>query len=198
MNRNDIDNAMAAAASEAGTAYSLAYYPRSQKSDGQFRSIRVRVNQPGLELRYRLGYYALDQSKQSPREKASGLLAALTDPLPATEIVFFAHTVKEREGRLTLEFKVPADQVTFQPGPEDKKRFEMEFVVAAVGADGKLALPESKTVTADLRREALASIQAQGVPFRMEVEAAGGAQSYRVLVRDKLSGRIGRVDIPRL
>ena len=43
-------------AEELRTVYTLAYYPRNERRDGAWRSLRVEVNQPGLTARTRPGY----------------------------------------------------------------------------------------------------------------------------------------------
>ncbi len=46
-------------AQELSSQYSLGYYPKKLKHDGQFRKVEVRVKRPGLSARTRQGYYAL-------------------------------------------------------------------------------------------------------------------------------------------
>jgi len=43
---------------EVGTAYALSYSPTNQSYDGEWRSIRVEVDRPGVTLRYRPSYVA--------------------------------------------------------------------------------------------------------------------------------------------
>jgi VWFA-related protein len=45
-------------AAELRTHYSIAYYPKNEKHDGKWRSLRVTVNRPGLVTRTRPGYRA--------------------------------------------------------------------------------------------------------------------------------------------
>lgn len=45
-------------AEELRTVYTLAYYPRNDRRDGAWRSLRVEVNRPGLTARTRPGYRA--------------------------------------------------------------------------------------------------------------------------------------------
>lgn len=45
-------------ADELSVQYTLAYDPLNQKADGKWRSIELRINRPGLNIRTRKGYFA--------------------------------------------------------------------------------------------------------------------------------------------
>ena len=60
---NNLGRAMNVIASHAGTYYVLGYHSSNAKFDGKFRSIEVRVKRPGVRVRARHGYLALDPSK---------------------------------------------------------------------------------------------------------------------------------------
>jgi hypothetical protein len=102
----------------------------------------------------------------------------------------------ETDKRVMIEFLVPATQLSFQPAADDKKHLEIDFSVAAIGKDGKMGNLDSKTVSADLNPETLTKIEAGGLPFRMSVDWKPELGAYRLIIRDKTSMRIGRIDIP--
>ena len=60
---NNLGRAMDVIASHAGTYYVLGYHSSNAKFDGKFRLIEVRVKRPGVSVRARHGYLALDPSK---------------------------------------------------------------------------------------------------------------------------------------
>ena len=60
INRNDIALGMKNSLEDGSVYYTLEYYPDNKQWDGQFRAIKVSVNRPGITLRYREGYYAVD------------------------------------------------------------------------------------------------------------------------------------------
>ena len=197
MNTNDIANSLTIGTEEAKAAYMMAYAPQSQKWDGKFRSLHVKVNDPALKVRHRPGYYAFDPAKVSSRQKEEHFKSAVADPLPATEVTFLAHALPAVNSKLGLEFLVPSNQIVFERAAEEKRHCEIDFVVTAVGADGKVLSMDSKTVTADFNPAVFSSVESKGIPFRMQVDTKPGTESYRLLVRDKLSGRVGRIDIPK-
>ena len=58
VNNNDITGAMNRLVEENSSYYVLGYYAGNTRRDGRFRRLEVRVNQPGLTVSARKGYYA--------------------------------------------------------------------------------------------------------------------------------------------
>lgn len=54
---NGIENSYAKIAEEARTQYTLGYYSHEPFIDGKYRSIEVRVERPGLDVKAKKGYY---------------------------------------------------------------------------------------------------------------------------------------------
>jgi VWFA-related protein len=65
MNSNDIDAGLKRMAADLSTYYLLGYYSTNTKLDGRFRSIKVRVKRPGVEIRARRGYLAATAAELS-------------------------------------------------------------------------------------------------------------------------------------
>ena len=62
-NENNIGRALETIADDAGTYYVIGYRPTNQAFDGNFRPIEVRVTRPGLRVRGRRGYLAVEPSR---------------------------------------------------------------------------------------------------------------------------------------
>jgi hypothetical protein len=58
VNNNDIDAGIRRIVDDLSSYYLLGYYSTNQKLDGRFRSIKVRVRRPAVEVRARRGYRA--------------------------------------------------------------------------------------------------------------------------------------------
>src|SRR5437764_1861930 len=69
INRNDIDHAIALASADGGVYYVLGYYPEKRKFDGSFRKIKVTASKPGVHLRHRTGYFAMDTTKAEGKQR---------------------------------------------------------------------------------------------------------------------------------
>lgn len=62
-NENNIGRALDTVARDSATYYVLGYQPANTSFDGKFRPIEVRVRRPGVRVRARRGYLALEPSK---------------------------------------------------------------------------------------------------------------------------------------
>lgn len=78
---NDMAQAVLKSIDNGANYYSIAYAPPSQKYDGVYHTIDVKVDQPGVRLVFRKGYYADDLSK----EKLPAGLSLSTTPPPSSD-----------------------------------------------------------------------------------------------------------------
>ena len=68
-NENNIGRALDEIATDSGTYYVLGYQPANASFDGKYRKIEIRVKRPGLKVRARQGYLALQPSKMLVPER---------------------------------------------------------------------------------------------------------------------------------
>jgi VWFA-related protein len=137
VNRNDFGEPLQSIARDMGSYYSLAYAPE-HAGTGENRSIEVRVDVPGANVRHRPGYR--DKSAKEIRdEKLEGAIAfGLMDNPLALRLV--AGDVRQGAGgRLTipLHFVVPAENLAFLSGSRQQARVEV-VVRASEAATGEV------------------------------------------------------------
>jgi VWFA-related protein len=65
INTNNLAQAVAKAIENGSNYYTLTYTPTNAEWDGKFRAIKVKVEQPGVKLSYRNGYYADDPNDRN-------------------------------------------------------------------------------------------------------------------------------------
>ena len=100
---NYMDEVTVEAIDDGSNYYTIAYTPNDMRWNGDYRHIKVQVNQPGLELSYRQGFYADDPNvpvktaASKPGEpmgaEAAGMSRAMSDAMEygtpnATQIPF--------------------------------------------------------------------------------------------------------------
>ncbi len=90
LNTNGLAQAVATAISEGSNFYTLTYTPSDLVRDGKFRKIKVQLEQQGLNLAYRRGYYADDPEKNPPSQEGKPQKAAgITDSAVSGEPTAF-------------------------------------------------------------------------------------------------------------
>jgi VWFA-related protein len=77
-NTNDLSGATARAIQNGSHYYTLSYTPTNAATDGQFRSIQVKLAEGKYKLSYRQGYYAFDSAGAPPNAKARARTVAET------------------------------------------------------------------------------------------------------------------------
>lgn len=87
-NTNDLTQAISKAVQNGSNYYTLSYTPTNTDWDARFRSVKVKVDQPGVKLSYRNGYYAVDPNDHS---KFYAALAATAGPPPTTMATAMLH-----------------------------------------------------------------------------------------------------------
>jgi VWFA-related protein len=98
MNSNDIERGLKRVAADLTSYYLLGYYSKNTKLDGKFRSIKVRVKRPGVDVRARRGYRAPtieEVTAAQSNNKDGGASSSETGPNTTT-------TINNALGRLAL------------------------------------------------------------------------------------------------
>lgn len=199
-NRNDIDNCVAAAASDGDTYYALGYYPDKKKFDNSFHQLKVAVKRPGVELHYRRGYFAVDPGKENRKQRDAELASALHDnAVQSTLVLFDARVVPPapaQNAEVPIQFLVQPDTVSMEEGKGGGRALNLDFYVAAFTSEGRIAANIGKTVSATLTPEQYAQVQQKGLLLPIGVKLSPGSYSLHLAVRDNRTGYIGTLSAP--
>lgn len=200
--RNDIDNAVALGIADGSIYYQLGYYPEDKSSDGSFRKISVDVARPGVEVRHRPGYYAIDDVKaakqKSEKEKEAELMMAMrTEALSANMVVFDARvTPPASGGTVTVEVLVDPRTLSTEALNGGQQQLSVNFYVAAFTPDGKVDAQKESKIEAPLSPEQYAKLQRGGLPFQAQLELKPGEYAVRIAIRDNRTGYFGTLEAP--
>ena len=92
VNSNDLDRGMRRISDDLTSYYLLGYYSTNAKLDGRFRSLKVKVKKPGIEVRARRGYRAATEAEVTGARKAADA--------PVPEATRAVNGAMERLGRI--------------------------------------------------------------------------------------------------
>ncbi|HSM85129.1 MAG TPA: VWA domain-containing protein, partial [Candidatus Limnocylindrales bacterium] len=196
-NSNDLAGSMSTSVEDGSTYYTLEYYPQNKKWDGQFRTIEVKTARPGVKLRYRQGYYALDPQKINKDEAdkvAENFSRALQVDAPAVTAVLFQAGVVPPTGKnkkVVVNFAIDPHTLLFQ----NKDGLENAKVTCTVWAYGKdkekPKMSSGDTVNASLKPDVYQQVMKQYFPCKQELDLKPGTYTLRLGVLDRTTNLMG-------
>jgi VWFA-related protein len=199
LNRNDLALGMKSSLEDGSIFYTLEYYPDNKQWDGQFRAIKVTVDRPGVNLRYREGYYAVDPAKiakdESDRVAEDFSRSLQADSPAATAILFQAQVTPPggKNNKVLVTFHVDPKTMTFDHKDDGHEATKLICTVWAYGKDkNKPFMSKADTVSANLSREDYQlMMKQQFFPCKGELELKAGSYQLRLGVLDRTSNRMG-------
>jgi VWFA-related protein len=218
---NGLKEAVQEAINDGSNYYTLAYAPTNRKWDCRYRSVRVKVDQSGVDLFYRQGYCACDPNARA--HGAQTLPMSVMDsamllggPSP-TQIPFMVKVVptagtantlpptnqpnvkkmKPPYRRYTVWYDVDLTNVAFTATPGGIHRGLLEFEILLYNSNGELMNAINEMVRAKVPAAEYESRQQLGWKFHQNIDAPAKSEYFlRIGVRDVGSDRVGAVEVP--
>ncbi|HEX4605910.1 MAG TPA: VWA domain-containing protein [Candidatus Angelobacter sp.] len=197
-NTNAIDGAIRQSIDDGSTYYTLAYYPENKNWNGKFRKIQVKVNQHGVKLHYRMGYYAVDPrafAEQNQKQQMAAFELALSPDSPiSTALPFNALVIPPAEkspGTVRVNFGVDPHALSFEKQADGLEHATVECTVQVFSAKGKPMGGKLTTVNAALKKETFDKVMQDTFPCQQAVDLGPGNYFLRLGVRDDRTGLIG-------
>ena len=198
-NTNDLTRAIRRAIDDARVTYTIGYHSTDETQDGKFREIKVKVNRPHLDVRYRKGYFAFKPSDDTARTRKDEIRAAVWSPLESTAVAVNARVdfIDQPEPN-TVNVFVQIDPATVGFRKEgDRWKAELDIVYLQTDEHGR---PPGDGVTDNLSLAlsdaSYAKVVKEGLIRQRRFARQPGAINLRIVVRDVASGSIGSLTIP--
>jgi VWFA-related protein len=195
---NDLAGAIRSAIGDSRLVYTLAYTPTHNEWNGKFRKIKVETRRAGVKLRFRNGYFALDDAALDNTQREQVLAEAQWSVLDATQIVLTIQAVRGTVGeKPAIRFLVVADPAGLRFAEvEGRHETDLILTLAQKGPEGKLVHEETKTVGLKLKDDKYREVQAQGLRMSTVQVLDPAATSFRIVLLDAADGHLGSLDIP--
>ena len=189
--------------------YLIAYEPSDETFKGKkFNKIQVKVNQPGLKVVSRAGFFGTVNETSKPKRKSesSDLYEAIAAPLPQAglNVQLTAYFVNSPEGGNVVRalFHLDGKEITFL---DDKGMKKAALDVVAVTLDEKNRVVDEFTRGHTFKADpaAMPVINQNGLIYSTDVVVKNpGTYNFRVAVKDIETKQIGSsslmVEIPDL
>ena len=205
-NTNNTDKLLAHVMEEVDTHYEIAYPPASEREDGHFRKIEVKLARPGLRVETRSGYYAVPDTGVGPvtPEEMAGLKALDTQPRPhAFDFHSRAYRFRDAGGKAqyAIAFEMPISNLAATPEEAgNKHRLHASLLALVKNAQGQIVERVSKDVPSEVSDDRLAAVQVELMTYQHAVSLPPGHYTVEAAVVDhegnRASTSVTQIDNP--
>lgn len=196
-NTNDIEGAVQRAIADGQFTYTLGFYPTHGKWDGRFHELKVRLNEKGLTLRHRKGYFAVPDPLNGSAENQAALDAAIGSPVEWTNLNLQVALKALEPSSHTIEVQVGLDTHELLLVSKDGRWSDTLYVYfGQLGAGDKIITSEKETFGLNLKSETYERLMKSGTRFTGRLVLSEETVNLRVIAQDTGSGAIGTLTIP--
>jgi VWFA-related protein len=193
----DLSDAFPKIEQENGGYYLVGYYLNANvKRDGSWHAVRVKVNAPGVQVRYRNGYYAprdFQHLEQASRDEQ--LAEAMHSDNPVVELPIAVETAMFRLNNEQVYVPISAKlSATALDWAQKHDRREAEFDFAAeVRAipSGQIVAQLRDTINVRLDQQRFAQVHQTNLVYQGGVVLSPGSYHLKFIARENESGKIG-------
>jgi VWFA-related protein len=192
---NNITQALRDDFNQANTYYTIAYTPPDKEWQGAYHRIQVAVGKPEVQLVYRDGYYARTaepEAKPTPEE----FRGALRLGAPSEQAVQFTSQITKSGESATVEYGVEPKTVNFQEDASGQFLTDIDFAILEYDAKGKVLDKSLIRLSGKMTPEQRSHLSSKTLTAKQTITLRVGATNLVLGVRDRVSGRFGRVEVP--
>ena len=183
VNSNDLGKGLRQMVKDASSYYLLGY-TASSPTDGKFKSIRVRVKKPGLQVRARKGYWALTPddvaavtaaaNRVGPAPEIGQALAQIETPLRARTIRTWIGTARGENGKTAVT-------LVWEPAPaaSGERREPVARVAVTAGSQSGAAYFRGKVPEAGAAAATVTPVTTPQPPGAAGGDSAGGRITFQ-------------------
>lgn len=197
-NQNDLVLSISHSLEDGATYYTLSYYPENKNWDGRFRQIDVKSTRPGINLRHRVGYYAMDPGAvvkaEDPKRLSADFSRALALDAPSSTAVLFRVVLgfpADDKQKVVVNFAIDPHTLSFGADAEAGEHASVACAVVAFSSKGSLANQQLYDMKATVKPGELSRLMESTFPCRVAIELKPGKYTLRLGVVDHASQHMG-------
>src|SRR5260370_13478648 len=196
-NTNDIEGAVQRAIADGQFTYTLDFYPTHGRWDGKFHELKVHVNQKGLTLRHRKGYFAAPEPPSGGSENQAALDAGVWSPVEWTNLDLQVTLKAFQSSSRTIELQIGLDTRELLLESKDGRWTGKVYVLLSQLGEGNARISgEQETFDLNLKPDTYEKFLKMGTKFTGQLTLSPDIVNLRVIAQDASSGSIGTLTIP--
>ncbi len=196
VDNNDLAMGIVEAQKEISSYYIVGYYSTNEALDGQFRRIKVQLNNNRTaKLDYRAGYFAGKEFKQftaSDRERQLQEALLLGDPMTELSLAMEIDHFRLAADRyfVPVEVKMPGSEIDLaKHGGAETTR--LDFIAQVKDSKGKVVRSVRDNLEVRLKGVTAAELAKKSLAYDTGFTLAPGTYSIKFLARENLTGKMG-------
>lgn len=195
LNTNNAAPALRKISKSLWSYYSLGYDPRGEP-DERYHRIEVKVNRPGVDVRYREGYRHKNAHTLVGESLEAGMRYGLqSNPLAVMVQVGQVEPYDDEYLLLPLTIRIPIGNLALVPQGA-LHRAQVSLYFSALSDEGEEATVSRDTVSVEVPEEELETARAQVYRYDTKLQIKPGPQRIGVAVRDVLAAKVSQVIVP--
>ena len=212
VDQNKLGRGIRQAVADQSGYYLLGYVPDSDTFDSntsKFNKFKIKVNRPGLEVRYRSGFFGVTEeevakTKQSPTQQ---IYDALTSPFGANDITLNLNAIYADDEKIGSFIRsllnIGAKDLTFSTEPNGMHKTNFDLIAMTFGDNGSPIDQVTKNYTIQVNDADYQRMLEKGFVYNLLVPIKKpGAYQFRVALRDTATKKIGAasqfIEVPNL
>jgi len=192
---NNVDHLLARVMEEVDTHYEIAYPPKSERDDGHFRKIELKLARANLRVETRSGYFALPDAAAHPLspEEMAGLRALDTQPRPH-DFNFLSRAYRFRDSggaaQYAIAFELPIANLTATPEEAaHRHRLHASLLAVVKNAQGDIVDRFSKDVPSEVSDDRFAAVRVELMTYQRAFSLPPGNYTVETAVVDHEGNR---------
>jgi VWFA-related protein len=193
----DLSDALPKIQGDNGGYYLVGYYLNANvKHDGSWHAIRVKVNAPGVKIRYRNGYYAPRDFQHLEKASRDDQLAdAMHSDNPVVELPIAVETAMFRlsDDQVYIPISAKLSSTALEWAQKHGRR-QAEFDFAAevrAAPSGQIVAQLRDTINVRLDQQLFEHVRQSNLVYQGGVVLAPGSYHLKFVARENESGKIG-------
>ena len=196
-NTNDLGKSFREASNDSATYYVLGFYLPKDAQPG-WHNLKVKIDRSGAQVRARSGY--LVPAKGQNANRTDDIRNAIVSPFDSTalplEVRWSTQDRAPGEVKTTASFTVQLTPAAISVDEDDNNHISFDVIAVAKNSDGSITGTLERPFEAHVRAPNLAKFQQAGMFYEGKLQLPQGKYLVRVVVEDRLTGRIGSVSAP--